>query len=149
MWLDFDGNGCDARDDVLGAESVSGVGRSGCDVTGGGWVSIYDGVSVTDPAALEVDHLVALAEAWRSGAQAWDSGRRAHFANHLDEPDHLIAVTASSKRSKGDSPPDLWRPPQRSSWCRYATASVTVKVSWDLTATTRERDVLGEMLATC
>ena len=148
-WLDFDGNGCDARDDTLTAESLTPVGRNGCDVTAGEWVSIYDGVTTTDPSTLDVDHMVPLAEAWRSGAHAWDAERRARFANHMDDPDHLIAVTASSNRSKSDSPPNVWRPPASNSWCRYATAWVQVKITWDLSGTTAERDALGQMLATC
>lgn len=124
--------------------------RNGCDVTAGEWVSIYDGATTTtDPSTFDVDHMVPLAEAWRSGAHGWDPELRARFANHLDEPDHLIAVTASSNRSKGDRPPNEWRPPAQSSWCRYATAWIQVKVTWDLSGTTAERDALGQMLATC
>lgn len=148
-WLDLDGNGCDAREDTLTVESLAPVARNGCDVTAGEWVSIYDGVATTDPSILDVDHIVPLAEAWRSGAHAWEGDRRARFANDLDYPDHLIAVTASSNRSKGDSPPNEWRPPDESSWCRYATAWVRVKVTWDLSGTTAEREALGQMLATC
>jgi hypothetical protein len=148
-WLDLDLNGCDARDDTLTAESEIPVQRSGCDVTGGRWTSIYDGAVVTDPGALDVDHMVPLAEAWRSGAFGWDGQRRAEFANSLDDPDHLIAVTAGSNRSKSDSPPNEWRPPQKGSWCRYATAWTTIKLTWSLTVTTPERDALGQMLETC
>lgn len=148
-WLDFDGNGCDARDDTLAAESLTPVTKEGCEVTGGRWWSVYDGVTITDPSQLDVDHVVPLAEAWRSGAHSWSGERRARFANHLGYDDHLLAVTASSNRSKGDSPPNGWRPPIEASWCRYATAWVTIKVAWDLTATTRERDAVGQMLDTC
>lgn len=148
-WLDLDGNGSDARDDTLSAASLGPVQRSGCEVIGGRWLSIYDGVAVTDPSGLDVDHVVALGEAWRSGAHAWEADHRARFANDLDDPDHLIAVTASTNRSKGDSPPDAWRPPRQDSWCRYAAAWTGIKVRWELTATTSERDALGQMLGTC
>lgn len=153
MWLDLDGDGCDTRQEVLVDEAEGPVQRDPygrCPtVVAGDWTSIYDGVRLTEPGELDVDHLVPLAEAWRSGAHAWDAERRARFANHLDEPDHLIAVTASSNRSKGDSPPNVWRPPAQESWCRYATAWVQVKVTWALTATSAERDALGQMLASC
>lgn len=148
-WLDFDGNGCDARDDTLAAESLAPVTQNGCDVIGGQWLSIYDGAIVTDPSTLDVDHMVPLAEAWRSGAHMWDPQRRARFANDLTDPDHLIAVTAATNRSKGDRPPNEWRPPAEGSWCRYATAWINVKITWDLTATTPERDALGQMLDRC
>jgi hypothetical protein len=153
-WLDFDKDGCDTRQEVLAEEAQGPVqygsfdGRCAAVVTGR-WTSVYDGIQVTDPGDLDVDHLVPLAEAWRSGAHAWDPERRARFANHLDEPDHLIAVTASSNRSKGDRPPNEWRPPERASWCRYATAWIRVKITWGLTATTAERDALGQMLERC
>ena len=148
-WLDLDGNGCDARDDTLTAESLVPVERNGCDVISGRWLSIYDEVTVTEAGKLDVDHMVPLAEAWRSGASNWDAQRRARYANDLTYPDHLIAVTASTNRSKGDRPPDEWRPPNKSSWCRYASAWVQIKETWALTATSRERDALGQMLATC
>ncbi len=149
-WLDLDGNGCDAREDTLIAESLAPpeVG-SGCEVISGRWFSLYDGLEITAPAELDVDHLVPLAEAWRSGASGWDTVRRAAFANELTFPDHLIAVTAAMNRSKSDSPPDEWRPPRRESWCPYASAWVSVKQTWALTITTSEREALGRMLETC
>jgi len=148
-WLDLDLDGCDTRDDTLTAESEIPVQRDGCDVVAGRWTSVYDGVVVTDPGQLDVDHVVPLAEAWRSGAHAWDGVRRAEFANSLADPDHLVAVTAASNRAKGDSSPDRWRPGRRDTWCWYATAWITIKVTWSLTATTGERDALGVMLDTC
>ncbi len=84
---------------------------------------------------LDVDHVVPLAEAWRSGLYLWETDRRAAFADDLSYADRLIAVTASANRSKSDSPPNDWRAPRREIWCRYATAWVTVKVTWSLTAT--------------
>ncbi len=150
-WLDLDDNGCDAREDTLVAESLvtATVSDSGCEVIEGRWLSIYDGLELTESSDLDVDHLVPLAEAWRSGASTWEPARRAAFANDLSFPDHLIAVTAAINRSKSDSPPNEWRPPRRESWCRYATAWVNVKVTWSLSATTAERDALGQMLTTC
>ena len=151
-WLDLDGNGCDAREDTLIVESLVTVEmdlHDGCDVVAGRWLSIYDGVEVSEPSDLDVDHLVPLAEAWRSGAHGWEPARRAAFANDLTFADHLIAVTASTNRSKSDSPPNEWRPPRHESWCRYAGAWVTVKRTWTLSVTAHERDALGQMLETC
>jgi hypothetical protein len=152
IWLDLDGNGCDARVDVLVAESLTPpqVDRTGsCAVLAGDWRSRYDGVEVSDPAELDVDHVVPLGEAWRSGADTWGAGRRAAYANDLDDPDHLVAVTSASNRSKGDRDPSQWRPPDRSTWCWYATTWVQVKLRWGLTIDTPERDALGQMLETC
>lgn len=151
-WLDLDGNGCDARVDVLIAESTTPpqVDRTGtCAVIAGDWVSIYDGVEVSEPSELDIDHMVPLAEAWRSGADGWEAARRASYANDTAGPDQLIAVTASSNRSKGDGDPTNWRPPDRSTWCWYAEAWIGVKLRWALTIDTAERDALGGMVATC
>lgn len=149
-WLDLDHDGCDARQETLIDESLTKTAVTArCRVVAGHWRSLYDNVEVSDPGQLDVDHVVPLAEAWRSGAFQWDAVRRAAYANDVTVPDHLIAVTAASNRAKSDSSPDLWRPPARGSWCRYATAWVEVKRRWSLTTTTAERDALGQMLGTC
>jgi hypothetical protein len=66
-----------------------------------------------------IDHVVPLAEAWRSGAAAWNADQRERFANDLVDP-QLIAVSASSNRSKGDQDPAEWKPPRRVTWCLYS-----------------------------
>lgn len=148
-WDDVDGNGCDARQDALIAWSVvpATVNRAGtCKVITGSWISPYDGITTTVPGDFDVDHLVPLENAFRSGGWRWDATRRRAFANDQKE---LVVSSARSNRTKGSDPPDQWRPPNRDSWCAYATGWVAVKVTWDLTATTSERDALGQMLDTC
>lgn len=138
-WIDADHNGCNTRCEVLAEERRPDV----------GWVSIYDGFVTTDKTKIEIDHLVALAEAWRSGAWAWDDARREAFANDLDEPDALLAVSSASNQSKADKDPAEWRPRNEGSWCRWSTAWVRVKVTWGLTADQREVDALHLLLADC
>jgi hypothetical protein len=146
-WEDIDGNGCDARDDVLIATStVPATLAARCRVVAGSWTSPYDGVRTTDPGQIQIDHLVPLADAHVSGGWRWDAGRRRLFAN---DPEELVAASAASNQSKGSSTPDEWRPPERGMWCTYALGWVRVKVTYDLTVTTRERDALGQMLETC
>jgi hypothetical protein len=148
-WDDVEGNGCDARQDALIAWSVvpATVNRAGtCKVITGSWVSPYDGITTTVPGDFDVDHLVPLENAFRSGGWRWDVTRRRAFANN---PAELVAASATSNRTKGSDPPNEWRPPNRDSWCAYATGWVDVKVAWGLTATTEERDALGQMLDTC
>jgi hypothetical protein len=145
-WLDPDGNGCDARDDVLRASSLTPVTAAGCDVAFGQWTSIYDARSFTAASELDIDHVVALEQAHRSGGWQWTAQQRAVFAN---DPVNLVAVSASSNRSKGSSTPDEWRPPAVESWCEMASVYVTVKATYRLTVTTSERDALGQMLDTC
>lgn len=151
-WVDADGDGCDARQEVLVAESrieTAPISERGCPVTAGEWISLYDGVVVTVPSKLDIDHMVPLKEAWESTASTWSAEQRQGYANDLDEPLALLAVTASSNRSKSDRDPGEWKPPDESVWCLYATAWVTVKVKWSLTADEQEVAALREMLARC
>jgi hypothetical protein len=150
-WVDADHDGCDTREEVLIAESRSKaqVDPYGCKVVEGDWFSSYDGLTFSDPAELDVDHMVPLAEAWDSGASAWDANRRQSFANDLDHPQALRAVSASSNRSKSDLDPGQWKPTRDAAWCEYANDWVTVKKAWDLTADQTEVDDLRVMLRTC
>lgn len=150
-WRDLDGDGCDTRDEVLQAESAAPVtlAPDGCGVVSGQYLSIYDGYSTPDPSELEVDHLVALSEAWRSGASVWSPERRAAFANDLGHPGALVAVTAAMNRSKSDRDPASWQPPNRGAWCAFTADWVTVKARWQLTMDTAEARAVRNMLAGC
>jgi uncharacterized membrane protein YhaH (DUF805 family) len=134
-WIDADGDGCDSRREVLIAESTTPVSvGSGCSLSGGTWYSAFDGVTTTDASSFDIDHFVPLKEAWDSGAHAWDSGTRQRFANDLEFAGSLIAVSASSNRSKGASDPAEWLPPNRSYRCVYVVTWVEVKLRWNLSA---------------
>jgi len=150
-WIDADGDGCETRAEVLLRQSrvPPQVDPFGCAVVAGEWLSGYDGRTTEDPAALDIDHVVALAEAWRSGAAAWDDGRRRAFANDLDQPGELVAVTAAANRSKGDHDPASWRPPNRASWCEFGIGWVRTKLKWGLTADRPEVRALDDMLRDC
>ena len=148
-WRDTNGSGCDARQDTL-AEQVIGFPQvdlfDSCVIVEGDWYSIFDGVThAGSPSELDIDHVVALAEAWDSGAANWDSATRRRFAN---DPAHLVAVTASSNRSKGDSDLAEWRP-LRSAWCVTATITAQVKAAYGLSVDRAEYDAIAEMLGTC
>ena len=150
-WVDADGDGCTTREEVLVTESTvpAGTDPANCTVRSGRWDSVYDGVTTDDPADLQIDHVVALAEAWDSGAAGWDTARRRAFANDLEEPAALIAVTGASNNAKSDRDPAEWRPPRPEAWCGFARSWVTVKVRWDLTADAAEAGALRDMLAAC
>jgi Protein of unknown function (DUF1524) len=145
-WHDI-GPNCDVRDAVLRRDGV-GIRTRGCDVVDGRWLSGYDNRILSDPADVDVDHLVPLANAWRSGADEWTETRRGDFANDLSRP-QLVAVSASSNRAKGDQDPSQWKPPNRDLWCQYAQDWVEVKSYWRLSVTARERSALTDMLETC
>jgi len=143
-------SGCNTRERVLIEESlVPAVVDDRCRSSSGRWISAYDGVTTTDPADLQIDHFVPLADAWRSGADVWTSERRLAFANDLTRPETLVAVTGSTNASKSDSTPDQWLPPERTAWCAYATDWVDVKATWDLTVTPAEKVTLVQVLSGC
>lgn len=104
---------------------------------------------MTDPGKLDIDHMVPLGNAHVSGASNWSANQRERYANYLDDPRHLIAVTASANRSKGARGPEEWRPEDQSYWCQYAVDWITIKDDWGLTVTLREHDAQVEMLNTC
>ncbi|MEZ5350314.1 MAG: HNH endonuclease family protein [Microthrixaceae bacterium] len=143
-WIDADRNGCDTRCEVLARQRIDSLPG----LPDGGWLSIYDGYSTDNPSEFDVDHLVALSEAWDSGAAAWDDARREAFANDLDSG-QLVAVTAATNRSKSDRDPAEWQPPNRDAWCEWATAWVGVKAKWDLTVDRAEVSALRNILQGC
>lgn len=150
-WIDADGDCQDARQEALIAESrvMATLSDDGCRVVSGEWLSYYDGELVTAPGALDVDHMVPLAHAHRSGAASWSRDRKRAYANDLAAAEHLVAVTARSNRQKADRGPDEWRPSREAAWCRYGSEWMLVKLRWGLTATEAELAALREMAATC
>ena len=145
-WRDT-GENCDVRDSVLKRDGRK-VKFSGCNVVGGTWKSSYDGRSLTTPTLVDIDHMVPLANAWRSGAAAWTKDKRSDFANDLDRP-QLVAVSQTSNRGKGDQDPSTWKPSVKTEWCGYAGDWIVVKSYWKLTVTSAEKKALSEMLGGC
>jgi hypothetical protein len=142
------GNGCDTREFVLKRDGKSVQTNQNCRVTSGQWLSRYDNKAASDASALDIDHMVPLANAWRSGANSWTDDKRSQFANDLTRP-QLFAVSASVNRAKGDQDPSQWKPPYRGHWCEYARNWVAVKRYWQLTVTEAEKTALVDMLGTC
>ena len=149
-WVDADRDGCSTRAEVLIEESrVQPTIEPGCKVTAGQWYSFYDGVTVTTPGGLDIDHMVPLAEAWDSGASTWTPERREAYANDLDAATSLVAVTARTNRSKADQDPADWLPPLLDARCTYAADWVATKLRWKLSVDDRERAALAEIAAGC
>jgi Protein of unknown function (DUF1524) len=149
-WIDADGDGCDTRREVLIDESLDPLTvSSGCALSGGRWESLYDGVETTDPSTFDIDHLVPLAEAWDSGASGWTLDRRTRYANDLGFAWSLIAVSASSNRSKGDRDPAEWLPPLASVRCDYTAMWLAVKVRWSLSIDDSETAALASDISGC
>ncbi|MFE7951485.1 HNH endonuclease family protein [Streptomyces sp. NPDC057426] len=136
-------DGCNTRAEVLMAEALEApTVAAGCKLSGGTWLSYYDGQEVNDPAKLDIDHMVPLAEAWDSGASSWDAKRREAYANDQDASTSLVAVTARSNRQKADQDPREWMPPLPDAHCRYISEWVGTKLRWGLAADQGEVDAL-------
>jgi hypothetical protein len=147
-WIDADRNGCNTRAEVLIEEAIvkPKIGPK-CKLTGGKWLSTYDGKTITNASQLDVDHMVPLAEAWRSGAWKWTSAQRQAFANDLENSEALIAVTASTNRSKGDKDPSLWMP--ANDQCVYIQNWISIKIKYSFTADSQEAEKLNSLVSTC
>lgn len=145
-------NGCDTRDDVL-RRDLTGArlgDRNPCVVLSGVLHDPYTGAILpydrSRASEIEIDHVVAVAAAWRAGAWSWTPQRRHEFANDID---NLMAADKAANQDKRSQTPDNWKPPRRESWCAYARRYVTAKSRYGLSVTANEAKALGEMLATC
>jgi hypothetical protein len=154
-WTDVDRNGCDTRNDVLRRDLKSPQikpGTRGCLVLSGGFVDPYSGATMTfqrgsaTSGLVQIDHVVALANAWHSGAHAWDDARRLSFAN---DPLNLLAVDGDINQEKSASDAAEWLPPLESAQCGYATQQITVKKTHQLSVTASEKAALADVLAAC
>ncbi|MEU6666599.1 HNH endonuclease family protein [Streptomyces sp. NPDC046727] len=143
-------DGCNTRAEVLLSEAVDPPEiLPGCKLSGGRWWSYYDSKWITSASALDVDHMVPLAEAWDSGASQWTAARREAYANDLDAPTSLVAVSAASNRSKADQDPAEWLPPTVEVTCRYVSEWVGTKLRWGLTADATELEALDQLAEAC
>jgi Protein of unknown function (DUF1524) len=141
-------NGCDVRERVLIRDGRGVQTGAGCRILGGHWRSVYDGKVFDAAHGLDIDHIVPLANAWRSGARSWTPEQRREFANDLRDP-QLLAVSASSNRSKGDRGPEQWQPKRKAVWCLYARWWIDVKRTWKLSVAASEKQALASMLGSC
>ena len=146
-WWTISGS-CNTRETVLKRDGSNVVVDSSCYPTSGSWYSPYDGATWRLASDVDIDHVVPLANAWRTGASSWTTAKRAAFANDLNHP-QLIAVTDDVNQAKGDKSPDVWKPPLTSYWCTYAKMWVASKYEWGLWVTSTEKSALSGMLDRC
>ncbi|CQR64306.1 HNH endonuclease family protein [Streptomyces leeuwenhoekii] len=139
---------CNTRETVLKRDGSNVVTDASCAATSGSWYSPYDGATWTAASDLDIDHLVPLAEAWDSGADAWTTSRRQAFANDLTRP-QLIAVTDNVNQAKGDQDPATWMPSRTDYRCTYVRAWVQVKHYYGLSVDSAEKTALQNHLAGC
>ncbi|MDG4767575.1 HNH endonuclease family protein [Solwaraspora sp. WMMD406] len=146
-WITITGS-CNTREQVLKRDGTNVVVNSSCAATSGSWYSPFDGATWTAASDVDIDHMVPLAEAWRSGAWSWTTSRRQTYANDLGGPE-LWAVTDNVNQAKGDKDPASWQPPRAAFRCTYARAWIQVKWYYSLTVDSAEKSALSGMLATC
>lgn len=154
-WVDTDHNGCGTRDDILRRDLTHvGVkaGTNGCVVLNGTLHDPYTGHTIhftrgeSTSSAIQIDHLVALADAWRTGAQELSAERREHLAN---DPTELLAVNGPTNESKGDQGAASWLPPNGGFECTYVADQIGVKTTYRLWVTHAEHDVMAATLRSC
>lgn len=151
-WVDADNDCQDTREEVLIAESeipLEFKDRNHCHVARGRWTCPYTGETVTDPALPDIDHLVPLENANRSGGWRWSAGKKEAYANDLDEPEHLVAVLASANRSKGSKGPEAWQPKNGDFRCDYVSQWRAIKRRWRLRMNSEERRTVEQVLLEC
>lgn len=140
-WIDADGDGLNTRKEVLQRSNLE---RTGSKV--GKWFDPYSGKYFTAPESLQIDHVVALSEAHKSGAWAWNEARRKAFANDLGVPENLMAVNGSVNEDKGDKDPAKWLPPDTSYWKKYVRQWLAIKVRWGLAMDSTEWQAVRRIL---
>ncbi|WP_030777844.1 HNH endonuclease family protein [Streptomyces sp. NRRL S-920] len=139
---------CNTREVVLKRDGTNVQQDASCAAVSGTWKSPYDGGTWTAASDVDIDHVVPLSEAWRSGASGWTTAQRQGFANDLAQP-QLIAVTDNVNQAKGDKDPAEWMPPTGSYHCFYARMWVDVKHHYKLTVNAEERSALTSVLSGC
>lgn len=151
IWGDADGNCRNTRHEVLIAHSQVQVNfdETECKVIRGEWADPYTNTLITNPRELDIDHLVPLAEAHRSGSSKWSPIRRYCFANDLSENGVLIPVSASANRSKGDRDPAHWLPENEAFHCQYVERWVAIKKTWGLSMDPDEQKSIEKIQAQC
>lgn len=152
-WADVDHNGCDTRDDILRRDLTGITTRTdGCTVLTGTLHDPYTGRTIDfhrgvgTSTAVQIDHVVALADAWRTGAQKLSASRREQLAN---DPLELLAVDGPTNESKGDQDAASWLPPNTSFDCSYVADQIAVKHAYGLWVTQAEHDAMARVLQDC
>lgn len=154
-WQDLDGDGCDTRDAILARDlhdvTFSTRGEP-CQVRTGTLEDPYTGTTVAfrrgnaTSAAVQVDHVVPLLDAWRTGAAGWDETTRTAFAN---DPLNLLAADGPTHRSKGARDAAAWLPPAHAARCPYVARQVAVKARYGLAVDPAEREAMERVLQSC
>ena len=149
-WVDVDRNGCDTRNDMLQLRLVDLEMSGTCKVMAGDLLDPFTGEWIHfergGTSEVDIDHLVALSDAWQKGAQQWEFAQRVAFAN---DPLNLEPVDAGENRAKGDGDAATWLPPDTSYRCEYVARQIAVKAKYGVWVTQAEHDAMAKVLGTC
>lgn len=153
-WLDADRNGCDTRNDILRRDLADVVFSKGskCKVASGTFHDPYLGARLTfrrgadSSKAVQIDHVVALGDAWQKGAAQLTPKQRQNFAN---DPLNLIAADGPANQEKSASDAATWLPKNKAVRCHYVARQISVKAAYGLWVTQAERDAMGRVLGSC
>lgn len=153
-WADVDQNGCDTRNDILQRDltEVTFTSSVPCTVKTGVLADPYTGTVIdfvhgtTTSSAVQIDHVVALSDAWQKGAQQLSTEQRTAFAN---DPLNLQATDGPTNQQKGDGDAATWLPPVKGFRCEYVARQVSVKARYSLWVTQAEHDAIAGILAGC
>ena len=151
-WSDLDRNGCDARNDTLKRDLTEVIYKAGtrdCKVISGLLLDPYSGKVITFSSTksnIDIDHVVALSNAWQTGAAYFDKTKRQQIAN---DPLNLLAVDFSLNRQKGDGDAATWLPPLKSYRCDYVARQIAVKAKYGLWVTQAEKGAIIKLLEKC
>jgi hypothetical protein len=151
-WSDPDRNGCDARNDTLKRDLTNityKVGTRDCKVIAGQLLDPFSGKVITfstTKVVIDIDHVVALSNAWQTGAAYFDKNKRTQIAN---DPLNLLAVDSKLNRQKGDGDAATWLPPSKAFRCEYVARQVAVKAKYGLWVTQPEKVAIDKILSTC
>ena len=154
-WADPDGNGCDARNDVLARDlsnKVFGTGRDKCLVLSGTLIDPYSGKKIDftrgqgTSTLVPIDHVVAVSDAWQKGAFKWDAVTRVQFYN---DPLNLKATQQSLNSQKRDGDAATWLPPLKSYRCAYVAQQIAVKAKYAIWVTKAEKEAMARILTAC
>jgi len=154
-WSDVDRNGCDTRNDILYRDLTSKVFKSGtreCVVLSGILLDPYSGEKITfvrgvgSSMDVQIDHVVALSNAWQTGAFKLSYDKRLSLAN---DPINLLAVKGRLNSQKSDGDAATWLPPRKDIRCAYVAQQIVVKAKYGLWVTPPEKAAMVALLAKC
>lgn len=145
-------NGCDTRERILQRDLLNAVTSDGCKVISGLLHDPYTGKDITftrgidTSSAVQIDHVVALGNAWQTGAQQLTTTQRQQLAN---DPLELLAVDGPANQQKSDGDTATWLPANKPFRCQYVARQITVKAKYTLWVTAAEKEAMQRVLATC